>query len=72
MNSMRSICKSFQTRKKIEERNGFISRLTGLLQGYKQHKTKLLEEIGQECEEIGELLKEQEKEQFNRDCKKPA
>ena len=34
-------------RKQIEERSGVLSRLTGLVQGYEQRKTKLLEEIGQ-------------------------
>ena len=55
-------------RKQIEERNGFLSRLTGLVQGYEQRKTKLLEEIGQAKEEreqlqqdIKSLLSEQKK-----------
>jgi len=42
-------------RKQIEERNGFLSRLTGLVQGYEQRKTKLLEEIGQAKEEREQL-----------------
>ena len=55
-------------RKQIDERNGFLSRLTGLVQGYEQRKTKLLEEIGQAKEErehlqqdIKSLLSEQKR-----------
>ena len=44
--------------KQIEERSGFLSRLTGLVQGYEQRKTKLLEEIGQAKEER-ELLQQE-------------
>ena len=45
-------------RKQIDERSGFLSKLTGLVQGYEQRKTKLLEEIGQAKEEREQLQQE--------------
>ena len=45
-------------RKQIDERSGFLSRLTGLVEGYETRKTKLLEEIGQAKEEREQLQQE--------------
>ena len=45
-------------KKQIEERSGFLSRLTGLVEGYETRKTKLLEEIGQAKEEREQLQQE--------------
>ena len=41
--------------KQIEERRCILSKLTGLVQGYEQRKTKLLEEISQAREEREQL-----------------
>jgi len=44
-----------QQKKQIEEGRGFLARLTGLIQGYEQRKTKLLEEIREARQEREKL-----------------
>lgn len=44
-----------QQKKQIEEDRGFLSKLTGLIQGYEQRKAKLQEEIQQAREEREKL-----------------